>query len=131
MASVTRFARPLGWVVDLDLRGDDARVVADFLRQLPRPKRGTSWSYDAVAIWAQINLDVLETIDADPTSKLQALRETRQRVLPHIIERCAALDGYLSLVGIGLLARTSPSTATSAALRRLTRDPRIHERLGL
>ena len=132
MDNVAPFARPLGWVVDLDLRDRDALIAAEFLRELPRPKRQGSWSYGAVAVWAQLNLDWLAAVDIPERSLvLLDVRAARQRVLPPIIERCAALDGHISLVGVALVARRTRDAATGVALRRLTRDPRILERLGL
>jgi hypothetical protein len=132
MRNVAPFARPLGWVVDLALRDRAALIAAEFLRELPRPKQGASWPYGAVAVWAQLNLDWLTSADIPERNLiLLDIRAARQRVLPPIIERCAALDGYISLVGVALVARRTRDAATNSALRRLTRDPRILERLGL
>jgi hypothetical protein len=61
--NVTPFSRPLGWVVDLDLRGRDAIIAAEFLRELPSPKRYAAWPYTLVAVWADLHLDWLATTD--------------------------------------------------------------------
>jgi hypothetical protein len=132
MDKISWFARPLGWIVDLELSGRDARIVAQFLRDLPHPKRYPAWPYSAIAVWAQLNLDALAALEV-PEQKLLLLdlRASRQRVLPRVIARCAVLDGYISLVGISLVARGTYDPKTRSALRRLTRDRRIHERLAI
>jgi hypothetical protein len=130
--NVVLFARPLGWVVDLELRGRDAIIAAEFLRELPSPKRHAAWPYNLVAVWGQLHLDWLATADIPERNLIMLdIRAARQRVLPPIIERCAALQGYLSLVGVRLVARRTHDPVTRTALRRLTRDPRILERLEL
>jgi hypothetical protein len=129
---IKQFARPLGWVVDLDLQGRDVQIVAEFLHSLPHPKRHASWPYGAIAVWAELNLDWFATVDVPERNLvLLDIRAARQRVLPPLIERCAALAGYVSLVGVALVARRTRNAATDAALRRLTRDSRVIERLGL
>jgi hypothetical protein len=83
-------------------------------------------------MWAQLHLDWLATADIPERYLIMLdIRAARQRVLPPIIERCATLSGYLSLVGVRLVARRTHDAATRKALRRLTRDPRILERLDL
>jgi hypothetical protein len=130
--NVAPFARPLGWVVDLDVSGRDAIIAAEFLRELPSPKPHAAWPYSFVAVWADLHLDWLATADIPKRYLiLLDIRAARQRVLPPIIERCATLQGYLSLVGVKLVARRTHDTVTRMALRRLTRDPRILERLDL
>jgi hypothetical protein len=120
--NVAPFARPLGWVVDLDVRGRDAIIAAEFLRELPSPKRHAAWPYDLVALWAQLHLDWLATVDIPERYLiLLDIRAARQRVLPPMIERCAALRGHLSLVGVKLVARRTHDARTRAALRGLTR----------
>lgn len=132
MRNVVPFSRPLGWIVDLELRDRDALIVAEFLRDVPRPKRGALWPYRSIAVWARLNLDWLTAADIPERNLiLLDIRAARQRVLPPIIERCDALDGYISLVGVALVARRTRDAAAKAALRQLTRDPRILERLGL
>jgi hypothetical protein len=132
VASIKYFARPLGWVVDLDVQGTDAQILAEFLRSLPHPKRRASWPYGAVAVWAELNLEWFATVDVPERNLLLLdMRASRQRVLPPLIERCATLGGYVSLVGVALVARRTRDAATDAALRRLTRDWRVIERLGL
>jgi hypothetical protein len=132
MDNVAPFARPLGWVVDLDVSGRDAIIAAEFLRELPSPKRHAAWPYDLIAVWAQLHLDWLATADIPERYLiLLDIRASRQRVLPPMIERCANLSGYLSVVGVKLVARRTHDSATCAALRRLTRDHRVLERLGL
>jgi hypothetical protein len=129
---VAPFARPLGWVVDLDLRGPDAIVAAEFFRELPSPKRHGAWPYDLVAEWAQLHLEWLAIADIPERHLLMLdIRAARQHVLPPMIERCATVQGYLSLVGVKLVARRTHDAVTRAALRQLTRDPRILERLEL
>lgn len=132
MDNVAPFARPLGWVVDLDVSGRDAIIAAEFLRELPSPKRHAVWPYNLVAVWAQLHLDWLATADIPERYLiLLDIRAARQRVLPPIVERCATLQGYLSLVGVRLVARRTHDPATCTALRRLTRDPRVLARLEL
>jgi hypothetical protein len=132
MDNVAPFARPLGWVVDLDVRGRDAIIAAEFLRELPSPQPHGAWSYDLVALWAQLHLEWLATADIPERYLIMLdIRAARQRVLPPIIKRCATLRGYLSLVGVKLVARRTHDAVTRAALRGLTRDPRILERLDL
>jgi hypothetical protein len=124
--------RPLGWIVDFDLRGRDAIIAAEYLRELPYPRGLGAWPYSLVAVWAQMHLDWLEIADI-PERHLVMLdiRAARQRVLPPVIERCATIQGFLSTTGVALVARRTHDAPTRAALCRLTRDPRILERLDL
>ena len=131
MGDVVQFVRPLAWTLDLDLRADEARIVAEFLSQLPK----RTLTYAALARVVALHLQWLEGESAQSQVARESfytrLRAERERVLPALVERCDRLEGAVSLAGAALVARQPRDEQTVIALRRLTRDARVLERLGL
>lgn len=114
--SVSQIVRPLGFVLDLDVRGYEALLIAEAAAGMP--KRRAVWTYRALAL----RLQILE--------RLVVSDEVRRDLAP-LIKRCWMIrERRFSVVGAALVARDRDE-ATSVALRKLTRDPRILERLEL
>jgi hypothetical protein len=106
--------RPLGWVLDLDVRGAaDARHVAKLLTQLP-PSRALL-PYRAFAIWLHIHV-ATGAFSAD---------------VMLIIKRCEGVPGHVSVAGTALVARQHWDAATRREIADLARDQRVLERLEL
>ena len=115
MGDVIPFARPLGWVLDLDLHGDQVRTVAEVLAWMSRPKRRPT--YRLVALRCRI---VAACVVSDDV----------RRELNELAERCAQSlwppDSVNYVFGIGCkpCARNTPWLGGAGARNR-TRDLRF------
>jgi hypothetical protein len=110
--SVVPFVRPLQWILDLDLRGDEIRTIAEVMAWSAKPKRHPT--YRLVALRCRI-------VAACVTSP-----EVRQQLLKLAVRCDQVSDRAISLVGMKLVA-----TGDVAALRKVTKDTRVVERSGL
>ena len=109
MNNIVPFARPLGWVLDLDLQGDEIRSLAEVLAWCSKPKRRPT--YRLVALRCRI------------VAACVMSPGVRERLLG-LAERCDQIhERPISLAGMKLVATGDVSA------RKLTRDPRILERL--
>ena len=118
MGIVVPFARPLGWVLDLDVRGvHEAQMVGEVLANIPKTMKNRS--YRGLAL----RMRVLERV---------VVRDDVRRDLAALAERCDSIHSRaFSVTGAALVARYPRDDATRAQLRKLTRDQRVLERLGL
>jgi hypothetical protein len=115
MGDVVHFARPLQWVLDLDVHGDEIRTLAEVCAWGRRPRR--SPTYRLVALKCRI---VAECVTSS---------EVQQELLG-LAGRCDQISQKpISLVGMNLVA--ADDDAARKELRKLTRDARVLKRLGL
>jgi hypothetical protein len=104
--------RPLEWIIELDLHGDQIRTLAEAMATYP--KRGRRPTYRHVALRCMI------------VAACVISPEVREQ-LHELAGRCGRLrEKRISLVGMKLVATEDHET-----LRNLSRDPQILERLGL
>lgn len=112
MSNVVQFVQPLAWAVELDLRGDQAGTFADLFAWSSRPKRPPT--YRLAALRCRI---VAACVISDDV----------RRELHELAARCDQLwELPISLAGMRAIA-----TGDVAAVRKLTRDSRVLERLNL
>jgi hypothetical protein len=105
-----QFVQPLGWMLDLDLRGDQVRTFAEVFAWSSKPRRAPT--YRLAALRCRI---VAACVSSDDV----------RRELHELAERCDQIwERPLSLAGMKEIA-----TGDIAALRKLTRDARVLERL--
>jgi hypothetical protein len=116
-ARIVHLARPLRWVVALELTRGDAQLIGEVLAGMPT--RTALRNYRALALRLTILAELVTSDDI-------------RRTLERIAKRCEAIhDRTFSVVGAALVARHRRDEATCAALRKLTHDQRVLELLGL
>ena len=129
MGHDTRFARPLGWVVDLDLRGpEEIRRTAIALCRLRPPD---ICSYHDVAIVLEQELDRLKANPPQSNVLHRQWYAQRLRSLPRQIGVCRGRTDDLSLRGVALMVESRLTFAKLARILRLTTDKRVLERAGV
>jgi hypothetical protein len=115
---VIQLAVPLAWLQELDVRGYEAQLVAEVLANLPK-RYTVAVSYPLLVLRMQIYHRLV-------------VRDDVRHDLELLIRRCQPLLArHVSLAGAALVAAGDRDEAMQAELRKLTRDPRIWERLGV
>jgi hypothetical protein len=117
VGDVVHLPRALAWIADLQLSGWEAQLVAEALAGLPKRIRMRTYRYLA------LRLRILQEL---------VVSDDVRRDLGPIIDRCGlVLAQNFVVTGAALVARQPRDEATVIALRKLTRDARVLERLGL
>ena len=117
MGTVVPFARPLGWVLDLDVRGVyEAQMVGEVLANIPKTMKNRS--YRGLAL----RMRVLERV---------VVRDDVRRDLAALAERCDSLHSRaFSVTGAALVARYPRDDATLRAIAKADARPTRTRAIG-